>query len=505
MRTLKLACISSVVIPLLCSPAAAQTPLFGDFGVPAWSRLYKYFEGRFGAVAADDLVLVLPTATNAAWDDHNPYLRLMEMHKWGDWMPSNAWQYAPTANKRLSEGYRYFLNAAFLSAVDANGTASPALKGALRRANEELQFTRAQYNEIIQEADAAYEAFLRASPANQGKSKRQFFKDQQYDAEIETRKKRFDSATETFKIVTSSIVDPDIDLLTRAKLAYENPKQQVLLPPVREVLGDKDRWQKHYTSFLDKDIFAFLRDTVAQNQNILESTQMSNSFETRWSASVSVSFLGLFRAGGASAEQVKREQHIKANTTKINITFDNLDTFNIVRGDWFNQNVIDRFAGRLSVDYFTAVWGPNGQLELIPKSVLVGRNICFQIYADSNSLDYLYEHFRGGADAGFFVGYFRVGGGGNYSSTKEQVRTTKFTDHLSVCDLSGRAKVIGVLAKHYAATLPKPTAIPSAGITPAARANARRDIEAQWSKSAPMDMFKGRVDAKVLKDLAEDL
>jgi hypothetical protein len=393
------------------SPAHAQQAIFGDFGTPAWSRVEKYFESRYGSgagsIAKDEVVLVLPVATNAAWDDPIKVLRAMEMYKWGDWMPANGWMYAPNSGKRVSDGYAYFLNAAFVSAVDANGTASGPLKNALKRANEELVFTRAEYNEIGRDANEAYDAYIAATPPAQRKSKVAFLKDQKYDVEIVARKQRMDSASQTFETVTRSIVDPDIQLLKTAQLRYDNPAQQIMLPPVREVLNDKDRWQVHRVSYVDKDLGAFLNEYTPQTQNISEASYTSEYFEKRWSASVSVSFLGLFRAGGASAEQINREQHIKQNTTRIDVTFDNVDTFNVVRGDWFDQNVIDRFAGKLNLEFFSAVWGPNGQLELIPKSLLIGRGLSFSVYADSQSLDYLYEHFQSSADAGISIGWWR--------------------------------------------------------------------------------------------------
>jgi len=485
--------------------ALAQQPLFGDFGAPAWSRVAKYFELRLapttGSLAKDEVVLVLPVATTAGWDDPVKVFRAMEMYKWGDWMPSNAWMYAPNAGKRVSDGYQYFLQAAFVSAVDADGTAPAAVKNALKRSNEELVYTRAEYNEILQQANDAYDAYVSSTPASQRKNKAGFFKDQRYDVEIATRKQRLDSASQTFEIVTRGIVDPDVQLLKNAQLRFDNPNQKILLPPVREVLNDKDRWQTYLVNYLDKDLNAFLNESTQQTETIAEASSSSQYFETHWSASVSVSFLGLFRVGGASAEQVTREQHIKQNATRIEVSFENIDTVNILRGEWFDQNVIDRFAAKLNPEYFSAVWGPNGQLEMIPKSLLLGRGLSFTIYADSQSLDYLYEHFQAAADAGISLGYWRIGGGGQYSSTKEQTKVQRFADHIVFTDLSGRAKVLAVLAKQYSLALPKPSGAVSMQTTAAQRAAAQSRIEALWTKPDLERNFKGALDKKTLRDL----
>lgn len=215
------------------------------------------------------------------------------------------------------------------------------------------------------------------------------------------------TALETFATLSKNITDPDIQLLNRAQIKIENPKQKIWLPPTRDVVGDRDRWQQYFISLLANDIDAFMKERHSDTEQVREVEQVSTFFEQKWKASVSVSFLGLFRAGGLSAEQVRREQHIKDNATDIDISFTNIGLFDVVRGEWFDENVVSRFKD--VVDYNT-IWGPNGQLELIPKSLLVGRGMKFTVYAESNSLNYLYEHFEASADAGFFIGYWRIGG-----------------------------------------------------------------------------------------------
>lgn len=495
MRTLKVIFAAASVFASSATWVTAQPAIFGDAGTPAWSRMFKYFETRLVGqnIAKDDAIFILPTATDAAWDDRVQILRLMEMYKWGDWMPADAWLYAPNAGKRVSDGYRYFLDAAWVAAVDQNGTASPELKNAMKRAFEELEFTRADYNATTDAAEKAFANYARATPAPDRKTRKQYYSDQRWDTQIAAKKKRLDDAAGTFDIVTASLVDPDIQLLKDAKLRLINPKQKVMLPPVREVANDKDRWQSYYISLIDKDIFAFLQEAALQTQMINESQAKSEYFEQRWSASVDVSFLGLFRSGGASAEQVKRESHVRNNATSIQIQFANIDTFNVTRGEWFSQNVIDRFASKLNGRDFNNVFGPNGQLEFIPKTVLVGRGMRFVIYADSQSIDYLYEHFHAGADAGFYIGYWRVGVGGDTSTTRENTQVNKFSDRIEFVDLSGRGKVLAVLAKHPAGTITRPAFL-SAG-TERARIDAITKIQATWTPSNALSTVVKGLDA----------
>jgi len=466
--------------------SAANAQIFGDFGQPAWSRMYKYFETRLVGqnLAKDDSVFILPTATAAAWDDPNQNLRLMEMYHWGDYMPSTSWLYQPNSGKRISDGYQYFLDAAFIAALDKNGTAKPELKNAIKRSSEELDFTRADYNDTISAANQAYEDYANRTSWYNRKTKAIFFAEQQWQTQIDAKKKRLDDAADTFEVLAQALVDPDVHLLKDAKLRFSNPKQKILLPPVREVVNDRERWQPYFTSYIDKDIFKFLKESKPENQDIIESQAKSAYFEQTWNASVSVSFLGLFRAGGASADHVKREKHAKENTTRIAIAFRNIDTFNIVRGDWFDQNLIDGFAPKLSAKDFQAIFGPNGQLEYIPKTLLVGRGMTFSIYADSQSIDYLYEHFHAGADAGIFIGWWRIGGGGGYSSTKEETEVKRFADHIDFVDLTGRGQVLGMVAKHVAGVTPHtPYVAPleALGIAASARTKASDHVKELWS------------------------
>ena len=120
---------------------------------------------------------------------------------------------------------------------------------------------------------------------------------------------------------------------------------------------------------------------------INEAQSSSQYFESRWKVDVSVKFLGLFRTAGASAEQTTRENHVRTNTTNIQIGFENLDVFPITRGEWYSQNVIDKFGPTLKTSEFNAVFGPGGQLEVIPMNLLVGKGMSFTVFADSQSLD----------------------------------------------------------------------------------------------------------------------
>jgi hypothetical protein len=480
-------------------PANAEA-IFGEFGAPAWSRIFKYYETRFGAVASDERVLILPTATDAAWNAPSKTLRLVDMNKWGDCIPSFAWQYSANCSKRISGGYGYFLTSALVAQIDASGTIAENVKNALRRVNEEVQFTRTEYIAKVDEADKAYADHVRTTPPRDRLSKQRFLDKFEYKSEIEARQARLAAAGKRLGDLTKNLNDPDIVLLEKAQKKYDSPKQIIQLPPVPELLNDRERWQDYYISLIDKDIFKFLDEDVRQDQEISESSAKSEYFQSHWQASVGISFFG-FGLGG-SAEQTKRETHIRNNSTKIGIHFENIDTFNIVRGEWFDEQVIARFAPKLKAEAWTAIWGKNGQLELIPKTLLVGRGVSFVIYADSNSLDYLYDHFEAGG--GISIGFWGIGigAGGSYSSTKENTEIKKFSDRIVFRDLSGQAKVLGVLAKHYASSVPKPAFINVLTTGPMDAAEARELLSTLRSAPAS-ELLKKRLDSSTLQAVTD--
>jgi hypothetical protein len=52
-------CFVIVLAVLGAAPLAHSEQIFGDFGQPAWSRMFKYFEPRFGAIAKDETQVYL--------------------------------------------------------------------------------------------------------------------------------------------------------------------------------------------------------------------------------------------------------------------------------------------------------------------------------------------------------------------------------------------------------------------------------------------------------------
>lgn len=490
--------VSSALLSLtLLAPLGAQAqqpPLFGDWGNPAWSRYFKAIETRLiGPTPSNtDLAMLLPTPTNADWSSNNQTRRLVAMNGWGEAMPPLQWTYLRNSSKRVSDGYKYFLNAAMLQRI-GQGTASEDLKNATRRALDELEFARTDYKASVDQADAAYENYASVTPKPQRLTKAQFFKQQAYDIQIRTKDRALKEAAGTFDIISNGLNDPDIALLKDAQIRLSNPNQKIRLPASNELINDPDRWQEYYITTIDKSMNNFSNDYKPQTQEINEAQSSSQYFETHWKVNVSVSFLGLFRAGGASAEQLTREKHVRTNTTNIQIGFENLDVFPITRGEWFSQNVIDKFGPTLKPSEFNAVFGPGGQLEVVPMNLLVGKGMSFTVFADSQSLDYLYEHFHAAADAGIMIGWWKLGGSGEYSTTKENIEVRKFSDRITFSDLSGRPQVIAIAAKHMAGGM-KPAAAAARLLSAEQMTRGLRNIEAIWAAEQG---------AKALQDFAQ--
>jgi hypothetical protein len=397
-------------------------------------------------------VTALPVALNAAWDNPIKSLAAYEAYKWGDWMPSNSWLYHANASKRISTGYMYFLTDATTKRLAQSGMSND-VRAATQNAEAQVTFYRQAVTAKQDEAEKAWFDYAATHPKSTRLTRVQFYAKYQWQSTIDTLTKKLSAAAKQYQSLIANVGDADLVLLEDASTRWSNPKQRIHLPQNKDVLNDPELWQEYYTSWVGDSIQDFLKESVPESQVINESSSLSTYFEQHWSASVSVSFLGLFRAGGANADQVKIEQHIKTNMTYLDVHFTNVKTFPIERGEWFSGNALDRFAP--IVDR-TANFGPNGQLELIPQELLLGRGLSMFLYGDSQSLDYFYEHFHASADAGFFVGPWRIGGGGDYSMTKSETKIEKYSDKIFIQDLSGRAKVLAALSKYPAGALGTP-------------------------------------------------
>jgi len=113
-------------------------------------------------------------------------------------------------------------------------------------------------------------------------------------------------------------------------------------------------------------------------------------------------------------------------------------------------------------------------------NLLVGKGMSFTVFADSQSLDYVYEHFHAAADAGIMIGWWRLGGSGEYSTTKENVEVKRFSDRITFTDLSGRPQVIAMAVKHMAGSMKPAAAVPQL-LTAEQTMKGLKNVEAIWA------------------------
>lgn len=113
-------------------------------------------------------------------------------------------------------------------------------------------------------------------------------------------------------------------------------------------------------------------------------------------------------------------------------------------------------------------------------NLLVGKGMSFTVFADSQSLDYLYQHFHASADAGVMIGWWKLGGSGEYSTTKENIEVKRFSDRITFSDLSGRPQVIAMAVKYMAGSI-KPAAAAAPLVSAEQMTRGLKNIEAIWT------------------------
>jgi hypothetical protein len=436
--------------------------IFSQRGVPAWSRMYQYIESRFAlqmnGLPKGTKILMLPVAPNSAWDERREKLRLLEEYRWADQMPGLSWLYVRSAGKRLSEGYGKFLQQAIVTTY-AQSALDTELKTALVNLWEEQTYLQGLLNQAIEEAETAYEAYLAITPKPQQLKKIDFYERRGYQTKINVIEQQLHEAGTTAAVLAPAVESPDITQLKAAYERFKQPSQTTSLPINEETLNDPQKWRPLYNSYVGggyERMQQFLAQRAPSVENIVESSSESSYFNRQWSASVNVNFLGFLRVGGGSISHEETDERVRSDTTGLSVGWENMEVFPIERDTWYSDQIIDTYAPRFSRNKFQEYFGTLGAMEMIPVGLLVARGLRFTLQTSSYARDYSYEHMHASADAGIRIGWYTIGGGGDYSSTKIETRIDTSTDQISFTDLTGRGKVLGVLVKHVASVIDTP-------------------------------------------------
>jgi hypothetical protein len=346
--------------------------------------------------------------------------------------------------------------------------------------------SRKEYNATVDSANAAYDAYANVTPPGQRKPKARWLKEQGYADQIDASKKRLDASLVDMQIASRTIPNnPYVARLNEAVIRFGNPEQSYKGPLTREDIRFPAKWQSKQLTHIGGDLQSFLSETRRTTQSLDESHSTSSTFEQHWKASVKVKFLGLVRVGGLSTEETKREKQIQAATTRVEIGFDNLDVFPIVRGPWFDEGALNLLLPVLKTEVKKEIFGDRGQLELLPRSLLVARGLRFRIYADAATLDHVYSHFKGSADAGIKIGYFTVGAKGSGSAERSKTKDRKTSDYVEFYETTGRGQVLAIQATKLGVVRTVATASAELERAEAAAAVARMLAQDGAFRSAP--------------------
>ena len=400
----------------------------GD-GLAAWRRWHQLICDRFGVGTPDagDVVQPLSIAAPARFDSvHSPlerYLQNTYAERLPQWLPLpngpfKDQLYIPSG-ARLSTGYKLFLKS-IKSSFDALQT--PAQRLAIEQASQAAESAR----ELLERFETNTLGFWELWKARHPEAERAVWERDNHIAEKRRPLKADrDMSLAAYLRCLADAGAGEAELLAEQQMAMDDPTQQYRLPATPAQWGElPDSWDRFYRQEFSNDFVAF-RDTpgVAETLDIKESSVASHYLETRWNVSASVSFLGLFRAGGLDANGRDIEEHMRSDTTSVQVGFDKLEEFIITRGAWYDEQIIRRYMGKVPAEVF---WGPNGVLNLIPRSVIVVRGMHLTMTCSAETLDRVEHHLGGSADAGIWCGWFKIGGGGG--GGRDEVTITRHND-----------------------------------------------------------------------------
>ncbi len=221
---------------------------------------------------------------------------------------------------------------------------------------------------------------------------------------------------------------------------------QVSLPQDEdEARTGVEGWGSYYKTNIDlgMDWSDFLSSDAVETRSMNEHSFVSEYYNTRWSGGGAGRF-GFFNTqGGVNGGTV--ESHLRTETRGVAFTFKRLAVGNITRSTWFDGGLLGQ-PYRDWVDS-SAYWGPNGQLPLIPLTVVVGRLAGVTIVTSAVARDSFDSWRKSEGAIGFSVGPWRIGGSAGSSTNWGKVDVSSSGDSISIVDTSNVPYLFSVVSQ----------------------------------------------------------
>lgn len=412
--------------------------VFENDGSQAWAALHAAVGAAVGQETNGVEIQPLAVAERADWDtSHGPlnaYRELRIANQVPTWNPL----YQPNSGVTVPDEYQAFLDSLNSTLVRGSGVADAER---LRRLDEERRSAQNQLqnNEVF--VNAQWDRYARNSGGNPPLPRPEWETMFGYAAIRLNLQRRVQAALAAY-MVTANDAGGDLLEVGRALSAMADPRQRVALPVDEEDLKlPPASWQHWYRASLSDDLQSFLTTEVSARIDISNTSTRSERFEDRWSGRASMSWFGLFGAGGGASNQTIRAQ-TESQTDSVRISFENLQTFPVRRGQWFKAGLISRFRDRMPEGF----WSEAGRLNLIPASVVLARGVGIDVSTSREVTDYFFNKRSAGGGGGFRIGPFKFGGRGRRTTTHVESALDRTATGFRLSDTSGRAQVVAVVS-----------------------------------------------------------
>lgn len=409
--------------------------IFND-GDTAWSMLTRAFELRAGDPGAPLIVqsnsILMPLECLTKWPKLNTYRKL----RVGDVKPVyqrvNTNQYV-SSDARVSDGYDTYVNALNV----ALRAKYPQLdqKEADKRLKQVVRATD-DLGKFLKGARLDWKAAQAADP-----TLTYVEWDKEYGFSVK-KKLKDDTLTQAYGSYQALVAQyPDLYEAAQGLRSLLDPTTKVALPMDQsEVDDDPGSWSTFYKTYLVGDFDEFMKNTVEDTLLINEQSSRSSSYDSRWSASGSFGY-GFFgvdvTAGGGTSER-----HLREDSKSVSVKFKNLQAFPVNRGTWYKGNLVSHGAV-VDPDMF---WRKNGELNLIPLQVIIGRGLTVEIETSKRAYDSFATWYSQTTNAGFSFGPWRIGGSVSTSSSRSEVSNQSSGTTIRIEDTSNKPFIISVIS-----------------------------------------------------------
>lgn len=412
--------------------------IFEGNGETAWAQYHKQILEQIGDRQKPFIVQPLAIAQRVEWDtqsaEYNMFLKQDIANSIPGWNPL----YTRTVGRNVADEYKSFLDQLNSDLISGSAFAD---KHKLEKLDKERRLIRNQLEGLDRESNLRYNKYLLNTPVGLAQSRSKWEEDQGISGDRYNLQQRLMACTGQYMVIVNN-AGGDLAEIGRAISALNSATAQMQLPSSPEFIQlGKEFWDYYYKTSLDGDIFQFKNENAPFTVTLNSSQSSSTSFSNSWNASASAGWCFFFSAGGSVTDET-HSRNWQTDTTEIKISFKNIKSFNIVRGQWFKGGLVQRFAPQLG-----AFFGPAGRLNVIPTELILGLGMSIEITTSEAVGSYFYHRHHTSGGGGFSIGPFSIGGRGGSTSTYESTKVEKTSTGLRIEDTSGRAVVLGVVSE----------------------------------------------------------